>query len=75
MMVQSMYGLGIFSSVGVYPVTLKMKTVFNYIICLFNDIVEHANLIYSHGKRSVSLHLFYTKDLMYCVPLDTTNYK
>ena len=30
---------GIFSSVGVYPVTLKMKKVFNYIICLINDIV------------------------------------
>ena len=35
----SIYGLGIFSSVGVYPVTLKMKTVFNDIIYLFNDNV------------------------------------
>ena len=30
---------GIYSSVGVYPVTLKIKRVFNHIICLFNDIV------------------------------------
>jgi len=30
---------GIFSSLGVYPVTLKMKKVFNYIICLIDDIV------------------------------------
>jgi hypothetical protein len=35
----SIYGQGIFSSVGVYPVTLKMKKVFNDIISLFNDNV------------------------------------
>jgi len=35
----SIYGLGIFSSVSVYPVTLIMKKVFNDIIFLFNDNV------------------------------------
>ncbi len=35
----SIYGLGIFSSVGVYPVTSMMKNVLDYIIC-FNAIVS-----------------------------------
>ena len=35
----SIYGLCIFYSVGVYPVTSTMKNVFDCIIC-FNDIVN-----------------------------------
>jgi hypothetical protein len=29
---------GLFSTFGVYPLTMKMKKVFNFIICFFNDI-------------------------------------